>query len=647
MVQRLGSLLEGNARRSFVGRADELDRLLRLFEPGQPPVWFVEGISGIGKSRLIAQFAAAIDDASVRVLRLDCRTIEPTADAFLAALAAEAGVRPSGPEQVIDAIAASHERIVLTLDAYESFLMLDGWMRKSFLPLLTEDMRVVIASKIPPGSGWLTAPEWAGLFRRMPIGLLPEADALAMMTARGMSHEIAERVNRVARGHPLALQMTAEASGDLSTIRLEQDTIPGLIGHLARTYLAEAPDDHSRRLVEAAAVVRRVTRPLLNAMLPDEPDAQAFDALSRLPFVEHRSDGLVLHELVQGAIANWLRTADPERYARYRRAAWRHLRSREASTADLWRTTADLLFLLENPHIREGFFPSGGSTCQVDPAQPSDWPAILGIHRAQEGAEARALLQMYWEGLPEAFGTVRDHAGEIVGYTLALTSDAVDAAMLIADPVLRAWIHHLERYPIPPRQRAIFARSWLVRDSGEAPSPAQAAIWLETKRLYMEMRPKLRRIYVCQRDFSAYRTAFRHLGFVDLPEGTVRLDGVTFNSLMLDFGPGSVDGWLAGLIASELGLHTAGLLDESARELVVHGERVGLTRLEFEVMRYLAHRPGQAVSRMDLLVDVWGTDYDGGSNVVDAIVTSLRRKLGSHAGALETVRGIGYRLRPA
>ena len=54
----------------------------------------------------------------------------------------------------------------------------------------------------------------------------------------------------------------------------------------------------------------------------------------------------------------------------------------------------------------------------------------------------------------------------------------------------------------------------------------------------------------------------------------------------------------------------------------------------------------QTISRCELLRDVWGTDYAGGSNVVDAVVRSFRVKLGVSAAVVETVRGSGYRLRP-
>ena len=72
---------------------------------------------------------------------------------------------------------------------------------------------------------------------------------------------------------------------------------------------------------------------------------------------------------------------------------------------------------------------------------------------------------------------------------------------------------------------------------------------------------------------------------------------------------------------------------------------LGLTRLEAEVLGYLRVREGEAVERAALLRDVWGHEWTGGSNVVEVVVSALRRKLGERAGALETVRGVGYRLR--
>ena len=125
----------------------------------------------------------------------------------------------------------------------------------------------------------------------------------------------------------------------------------------------------------------------------------------------------------------------------------------------------------------------------------------------------------------------------------------------------------------------------------------------------------------------------------------VLLDGSVYTSVVLDFGAGSVDGWLAGLIAAELGVESEPTIDAEARELVLHGTRVCLTPLEFGLFTRLHERDGETVARYELIRDVWGTEFAGGSNVVDAVVRSLRVKLGPDAHAVEAVRGSGYRLR--
>ena len=83
-----------------------------------------------------------------------------------------------------------------------------------------------------------------------------------------------------------------------------------------------------------------------------------------------------------------------------------------------------------------------------------------------------------------------------------------------------------------------------------------------------------------------------------------------------------------------------------ARELRLDGRRIALSKLECDLLRYLREREGQAVAREALLRDVWGYEWTGGANAVEVAVSGLRRKLGEHARAIETVRGVGYRLRP-
>ena len=79
------------------------------------------------------------------------------------------------------------------------------------------------------------------------------------------------------------------------------------------------------------------------------------------------------------------------------------------------------------------------------------------------------------------------------------------------------------------------------------------------------------------------------------------------------------------------------------RVATVDGVEVDLSAREFELAETFLRHPGQALSREQLLSRVWGYDFDPGSNVADVYVGYLRQKLG--ADRIETVRGVGYRLR--
>jgi hypothetical protein len=161
----------------------------------------------------------------------------------------------------------------------------------------------------------------------------------------------------------------------------------------------------------------------------------------------------------------------------------------------------------------------------------------------------------------------------------------------------------------------------------------------------MELRPHLRRIYMLVADIATYGPIAAGLGFSVVEGAAVRLDDKTYHTAVLDFGSQSVDGWLASLLAKELGVEDEHLLDSDARQLVLDGRRVSLTRREFAVMQMLTARSGAAINRTTLLDTIWGEDYEGGSNVVDAVVRLLRKKLGDRASCIESVSGIGYRFR--
>jgi DNA-binding response OmpR family regulator len=86
------------------------------------------------------------------------------------------------------------------------------------------------------------------------------------------------------------------------------------------------------------------------------------------------------------------------------------------------------------------------------------------------------------------------------------------------------------------------------------------------------------------------------------------------------------------------------VLDVDAYRATVDGRPFDLTFKEFELLRFLAERPGRVFTRPALMREVWGYDFYGGTRTVDVHVRRLRAKLGpEHEGLIETVRGVGYR----
>lgn len=646
MVVSFKDILDSEAATTLWGRDRELATLANLLTQPSPLVQFVQGIPGIGKSALAREFARRSREAGASAIVLDCRAIEPTPQGLVARLAPALDCREESLEAIYRAIDKAARRVVLVFDSYELFRLLDTWLRETFALDLPSNARLVLVSRRRMAQAWNLQGPWRDQVASLIVGPLDKTAATACLTANGIDTRQVRKIASLCHGHPLALTMASTFATEGRLNATPSSTEDLLVGELSRFYLNSIEDATVRRAVEATSLLRRLTRPMLEAILGDAGDSALYDTLAELPFVDDSADGLFLHDSVRDAIAKYFVAHDPNGARAYKQTAWRVLRTeiRKAAPSQFWGYTADTIFLLNNPVVREAFFPDALPHVVVAPARPADHAALRDIIGTHEGPQGARLLERWLDAVPESFRVVRDDDDKVVGFYCVLDRKAVPAELLASDPVAAAWDRHVGDTRMPDSQIALFLRRWLARDHGEGLSSAQAACWLDIKRSYLELRPTLRRCYMTAHDLTPFADVGSVLGFVTLPQANVTLDGRTYRTIMLDLGPASVDGWLSGLLARELGVQEDGMLDPDTQEMIVGDDRVGLTPLEFKVMQYLRVRGGEAVTRDNLLDDVWGQHHHGGSNVVDAVIMSLRKKLGSRADALKTVRGIGYRL---
>jgi hypothetical protein len=627
---------------TIFGRERELRLLSDAAHTCGPRVIHVYGISGIGKSALIRAFAAIVRNRKRVICLLDGRGIEPTERGFLHELSRELRIDNPTLAKISRVLSAGTKPVLILLDSYEQLGLLDAWLRQVFMVRLKENVRLILVSRFPPAPQWTESPQWRGDFRAFQLQPLGEAAALELLASVGANPVLARGVAKFACGHPLALVIGGSAATQVPSGPYR--TPHSVVSTLAHRFLAELEDPRLREALRAASVGRRITRSLLRALMPEAADGSMFDRLARAPFIESAPDGLMIHDAVREAIRADLEAIDPKAFQRYRTAAWQQLtyEAKSAAIPDLWRYTADLIFLIRNPVVREAFFPHDVAKFYVEPAAAADASKILSVAAAHDGEAGARIVERWWKHLRHAFYVVRDTPAEVAGFYYLFDPLEPAPSLLQSDPVASTWMKRLQKSPLNKGKSALFLRRWLSRDHGEAPSPVQAAAWLDIKRHYMERRPFVQRVYLTLTNFAPYAEVASGLGICLLDEPAVAISEGRFFSLELDMGPRSVDGWLARLVSAELGAEQDGLLDERRRALVVQGQTTDLTRKEFEVIRYLSLRQGEAVSRIELLNDVWGLKYDSGGNVVDAIIASLRKKLGELSYVIETVHGHGY-----
>jgi DNA-binding CsgD family transcriptional regulator len=575
MTRTVGDRMVESAGRGWVGREREFGALVAAAAAEEPPflVAFVHGPGGIGKSHLVRRLLDNLP-APARGVYLDGRDVEPTPRGLRGALGRALKLPQADPDVAALARALAPRPAVLVIDTYEVLGLLDAWLRTQFLPALPATTLTVLAGRDRPAIAWHTTAGWQGLVAEFPLTALSEQEAGQLLRLRGLDGRPARWAGEFAHGHPLALELAAAAvRADPKCAYAASVASVGLL----EAFLGKLPAE-TVTLVEAASTVRRITEPILDALLDRSSGRGAFDVLRALPFTEQTGEGLLLHDVVRDTVGHDLSMRDPDRRRAYRRRAVRHLTEHQHdATADPWLHTADLMFLIENPVLRDSCFPSARPDHCVEPAAPRDRATVSDIVARHESSAAATLLERWWDCHSETFSVARDPDGVAAAFVQIAELDKLDPQLLADDPVAGVWRSHLRDHLPAADDRVLVMRRWLGRESGELRSPAVSACWLDVKRVYMQLRPRLRRIYSVVVDLPRLAPIFLPLGFA--PTGDpVMIDGTAHQAIWLDFGPGSVDGWLAGLIGAETAQPATS----------PHGSVIGLSSRELEVLRLVA-----------------------------------------------------------
>lgn len=478
MVTHVVSLLNAARHATFVGRADELRLFRTLLGRVCLPFCglYVYGPGGVGKTALLRELGRLGQAEGVAVAYVGGRDIEASPESLLGAVGTELGL-PAG-ESPLPMLAAATRRYLVLIDAYESLMPLDAWLRGTLLPQLSRNVLVVLAGREVPSVAWRDDSGWQMLIHPLALRNLSPDESRTYLTQRGVPVDQHTAVMSFAYGHPLALSLVADGFAAQPDWEFRPDAAPDLISALLERLVEKAPDADHRTALEASALARVTTEGLLAATL-ESPDAhELFEWLRGLSCMEHAADGLRPHDLVRDALLSDLRWRNPDWYAELHRRARSYYTQRLKHThggQGQQRTVFDTIFLhRDNPAVRPFFEWQPGSRLVSEPARPDDAPALTAMVARHEG-DATARLAAGWLAHPASETIViRDGAPQPAGFITLIALHAVPPDHAGADPAVRAALDHLAgRVRLNAGERATLFRFWMARETYQAVSAVQ------------------------------------------------------------------------------------------------------------------------------------------------------------------------------
>lgn len=612
MSASLRDKLEQSRRERFVGRLTERDLLRDVLSCEELPffVLHIFGPGGIGKTSLMHEYAAIARAAGVRVALLDGRSFEPSPDSFLRALSAALAL-PDGSEPAAF-LSNLNRRVVILLDTYELQTPLDGWLRETFLPSLPADILVIFAGRYPPSVDWRTDAGWQQMMRILSLRNLSPEEGRHYLTRRRLPDRQIERVLEFTHGHPLALSLVADVYDQRPGTDFRPEVAPDVIKTLLDQLVRRVPSSDHRAALEACALVRQTTEPLLAAML-EIPDAhELFAWLRGLSFIESDRHGLMPHDLAREALATDVRWRNPDLYVtlhtRARGYYMQHVR--QGSPQEQRRLLADYVFLhRDNPSVRPFFLWQESGTIYTDVLRPGDAEHLIAMVRAHEGATSAGIAAHWFARQPENVSVLRRASGDPVGFVARVTLEQTTDEDRALDPALPAVGNVLGRNPLRRGETATLFRFWMARDTYQSVSVEQSRLFLNIVQHYL-ITPGLAYTFLPCAEPEFWRPAFTYADLERLPEADFSIDERRYGVYGHDWRITPPPAWLELLAERELGGEPTRPTERSTPPLIVLSEAAFAASVRDALRDYVSPTSlaGNPLTRSRLVRAVAGAD---------------------------------------
>lgn len=534
----------------FIGRQTEIDLFRSAAQSNAPDffILYVHGPGGVGKTTLLREFSHICGQINRPAFYLDGRHIDPNPEAFQVAL--QRTMEDTSPDNY-----------VLFIDTYERLLTLDGWLRDTLLPGLPANILLVIASRLPPSLMWRTDPGWQALLKTISLRNLAPDESRAYLARCAIPAEQHEAVLNFTHGYPLALSLIADMFAHDATLRFQPETEPDMIKRLLDRLIQNVPSPRYRLALEACALSRLMTEPLLAVMTEQDNAHDLFEWLRELSFVEYGPTGIFLHDLARETLSADLRWRNPDRYKELhdRARAYYAERIQETQGQDQQATLIDYIFLHRDNPILQPFFSQvqAGSSLAAfltDVARESDWSKLEALVEKHEGVESARLAAYWFEHQPDRVTVFRDNKNRIAGFMFLLALERTTPEQREHDPAVKAaWDYLTEHAPLRPGEKATHFRYWMGTQEYQTFSSIPALIGVNAIRHYLTTSNLAYSFFPCAQP-NQWLIILRYADLHRRPEADYTIGDQTYGVFAHDWRAVPPAVWLDLLASRELSL---------------------------------------------------------------------------------------------
>lgn len=548
MATRIADRLSASRRKRIVGRDAERELFLKAIESLDPEflVLNLYGPGGVGKSTLLQAYYDTCVDCRLPCWLTNGRDIEPTPDGFLAAL---------GPAALLQ-LQESSTRTVLLIDNFETLEPLEGWLREQFLPTLSGEVICVITGRNPVSAAWRGDLAWRGLLKIVALRNLAPEESRHLLTEQGVPADQHDAVLSFTYGYPLALSLVSDLFAQKGSLALGDGPPLNIVPALLERFIAFVPTQEHREALEASALVRVTTEPILARLLNVPVARPYFDWLRSLSFLEDVSPGLAPQDVAREALLADLRWRSPDRYTELHRRARSYYAEQlaQAEVHEQQRLLWDYIFLhRDNALVRSAFTWQDSAAAYADRLQDADLPTLHSMVARHEGEESASLFD-YWVGRTHCATTLvfrSASTGAISGMLLQISLEKTSPEDHAVDPAIRSVIKTLAAQPpLRPGETATYFRFWMADETYHGVSPVQSMIIVNFIRHYLTT-PGLAYSYLPVTSREYWHPILSYAEMRALPEADFLQGGHHFSLYYYDWRLLPPLAWLAVLAEKE------------------------------------------------------------------------------------------------